>query len=259
MGLKKEEPVLPGKLLTSFNEGVEIRFDEIEHIYTYNGKKLKSATSFVKDYEEQFDSAKMAPRCAGKWGVDEDVLVNMWESNGKAASMFGTAMHAVMEHYFTYKTFGEEVQLAADKENNAALPNHPFLQQIIAGIEEIRDEDGDSHQEALVSCVKKGICGLVDDLFIVNEKKKICRIRDYKFTYDILVDKKELKAPFGYLGSDKLAKYFLQLCFYGYLMQLSGWKVEGIDIYNWDGEWHKHTLEGEKLMRTMVLIASKYV
>ena len=258
MGLKKEPIVVPGKLLTSFNERVVINFDDIEHIYTYNGKQLKSATVFVKDYEEQFNNERVSATCSKKWGIGQEDIQALWESNGKAASMFGTAMHAVMEHYFTYKQLGEEIQFAADKENNAALPNHPFLQQLIAGIEEIR-EDGECHQEALVSCVKKGICGLIDDLFIVNSKKKICRIRDYKFTYDILVQKKELKAPFAYLGSDKLAKYYLQLCFYGYLMQLSGWTVQGIDIYNWDGEWHKHTLEGEKLMRTMVLIASKYV
>jgi hypothetical protein len=258
MGLKKEEPVLPGKLLISFNEGAEIRFDEIEHTYIYKGKRLKSATAFVKDYEDQFDNERISATCSKKWGIEQEKIQVLWESNGKAASMFGTAMHAVMEHYFTYKELGGEIQLVADKENNAALPNHPFLQQLINGIEEIR-QDGECYQEALVSSVKSGICGLVDDLFIVDRKKKICRIRDYKFTYDILVQKKELKAPFGYLGSDKLAKYYLQLCFYGYLMQLSGWTVQGIDIFNWDGEWHKHTLEGEKLMRTMVLIASKYV
>lgn len=258
MGLHKEQPEDPRKLLTSFNEGKKIYFDEAKHEYTYNGKKLKSATTFVKDFEDQFDASKMGPRCANKWGVDEDVLIDMWDSNGAAASLFGTAMHAVMEHYFTYKNFGAEVEEAANKPNNAAMPNHPFLQKVINELEEIRVH-GESYQEALVSSVKHGICGLVDDLFIVDRKKKICRIRDYKFTYDILVDKKELDEPFGYLGSNKLAKYYLQLCFYGFLMSLNGWTIEGIDIYNWDGEWHMHTLEGPDLMHTMVLISSHYV
>lgn len=258
MGLHKEQPADTRLKLKSFNEGKEILFDVEKHEYTYKGKKLKSATTFVKDFEDTFDGQKVSSRCADKWGVDQDMLLDMWDSNGKAASLFGTAMHAIMEHYFTYKNFGGEVMLAADKDNNAAMPNHPFLQQVIAGIEEIRVH-GESYQEALVSSVKYGICGLVDDLYIVERKKKICRIRDYKFTYDILVNKKELDAPFEYLGANKLAKYYLQLCFYGFLMQLSGWTVEGIDIFNWDGQWHIHTLEGPDLMRTMVLIGSHYV
>lgn len=258
MGLHKEQPEDPRKVLTSFNEGKEIFFDVEKHEYTYKKKVLQSATVFIKDYEEQFDAARVSERCAEKWGIDQDQILNLWESNGNAASGFGTAIHAVFEHYFTYKKIGEEVQNAAGKEHNAALPNHPFLRQLIWDLEKIR-VDGDCHQEALVSCVKKGLCGLVDDLYIVDRKKKICRIRDYKITFDIEVEKNDLKDPFGYLGGSKLSKNFLQLSFYGYLMQLSGWTIEGIDIFNWDGEWHVHTLEGQKLMRTMVLIGSKFV
>lgn len=258
MGLHAEKPEDPRKELKSFNEGKVILFDEAKHEYTYKGKKLKSATNFVKDFEDQFDGAKVSACCADKWGVDQDTLIDMWDSNGSAASLFGTAMHAIMEHYYTYRDFGETVQNAAEKPNNAAMPNHPFLRRIIKELDQIRVH-GESYQEALVSSVKYGICGLVDDLYIVDRKKKICRIRDYKFTYDILVDKKELDSPFEYLGANKLAKYYLQLCFYGFLMQLNDWTVEGIDIFNWDDEWHIHTLEGPDLMRTMVLIGSTYV
>lgn len=257
MGLHKEQPVDPRKVLTSFNEGKVIHFDVEKHEYHYGKKRLKSASSFIEEYEDQFDSERMSAMCSGKWGIDQQDILDLWESNGNAASGFGTAIHAVLEHYYTYKEIGAEVQEAGKKGYNAALPNHPFLRELIWSLDEIR-EDGDSLQEALVSCVKKGLCGLVDDLFIVDRKKKICRIRDYKITFDIEVNKKDLKEPFSYLGANKLAKNFLQLSFYGYLMQLSGWKVEGIDIFNWDGQWHKHTLQGPKLMKTMVLIAGKH-
>lgn len=243
----------------SFNEkNTVILFDPIEHVYTHKGKTLKSASLFIKEYEDQFDSERMSATCANKWGVDQDDLLNMWASNGEVAAGFGTAIHAVLEHFFTYKKFGAKVQEVAGKDKNAAMPNHPFLQKLINDLEQVR-LDGEAYQEACISCVKQGICGQVDDLFIVDSKKKICRIRDYKITFDILVDKKELKAPFGYLGSNKLSKNFLQLSFYGYLMHLSGWTIEGIDIYNWNGEWKKYTLEGKDLMKTMALIASKYV
>lgn len=262
MGLHKEEPEEiedPRKQLVSFNEkDTVILFDVAKHEYTYNGKVLKSATSFIKDFEEQFDAERMSASCAGKWGVGQEELLAMWNSNGEVAAGFGTAVHAVMEHFFTYKKLGATVQTAAGKDKNAAMPNHPFLQSLINSLELVR-LDGEAYQEACISCVKKGICGLVDDLFIVDRKKKICRIRDYKITFNILVDKKEMKAPFAYLGKNKLAKNFLQLSFYGYLMTLSGWTVEGIDIFNWTGEWKKYTLEGKDLTKTMVLIGSKYV
>ena len=258
MGLKKEIPVDPRNLLTSFNEGEDIYFDEPTHVYTHakTGKVFKSATTWLKGYEDQFDSDRISASCSKKWGIPQEDILGMWESNGNAASGFGTAIHAVMEHYFTYKTVGKAVQISAGKEKNAALPNHPFLQQLIFDLEKVR-VDGDAVQEALVSSSKLGICGLIDDLFIVDRKKKICRIRDYKITFDILVEKTDLKAPFGYLGGAKLGKNFVQLSFYGYLMSLSGWTIEGVDIYNWDGEWSVHTLEGPKLMKTMLLVGSE--
>lgn len=262
MGLHKEvddEVVDPRIELVSFNEKkTVILFDPIEHVYEYKGKILKSASTFIKEYEEEFDSERISLSSSRKWGVDQEKLLSMWASNGDCASGFGTAIHAVLEHYYRYKNFGAKIQQMSGKDKNAAMPNHPFLQGLIASLDKVRT-DGQTLQEACISCVKKGICGQVDDLLIVDEKKKICRIRDYKITFDILVDKKEMKAPFAFLGSNKLAKNFLQLSFYGYLMQLSGWTVEGIDIFNWNGEWTKYSFEGKDLMKCMVLVGSKHL
>lgn len=256
---KEEMPDLNIDVLKSFNEkGIEILFNTRDHIYTYNGTVLKSATTFIKEFEDQFDSERISASCSNKWDESQDEILTMWNSNGEVAALFGTAIHAVLEHFFTHKKLGARIQKVAGKDKNAAMPNHPFLQQLINSLETVR-VDGDCYQEVCISCVKKGICGLVDDLYVVDRKKKICRIRDYKITFDILVDKKEMKAPFGYLGSNKLAKNFLQLSFYAYLMTVSGWTVEGIDIFNWNGDWKKHTLEGKDLVKTMALIGSKYV
>ena len=106
---------------------------------------------------------------------------------------------------------------------------------------------------------KDKICGLIDNLLIVDSKKKICRVTDYKITSDILVHSQsnKLSAPFDYLGDTKLAKYIVQLGFYSYLLQSSGWKVQGIDILNWDGAWTVHSLDGEKLMKVILLIGTE--
>lgn len=242
--------------LTSFNEKAVIIFDDIEHTYHYNNERLGSATGIIKDYEPNFDSEKISRSSANKWNEDQDEILAMWDSNGESAAGFGTAVHAVIEHYFTYKQLGARIQVASGKEHNAAMPNHPFLRQLIYDLEKIR-LDGDTRQEVCISWIKQKMCGLVDDLLILDVKKKTCRIRDYKITADILVNKTPLKAPFNYLGSNKLAKNFLQLSIYSYMMQMSGWKVEGIDIFNWNGGWTKYSLEGKDLMKTILTVGSE--
>lgn len=246
------------ELLKSFTENINIEFHDDTHTYFYKGKQLFSASTFVKDFEESFDKEGMSSLSSQRWEIDQDDILALWDSNGKAASGFGTAIHAVLEHYYKHKKLGAQIQKVAGKDKNAAMPNHPFLQSLINELDTIR-LDGESYQEVCVSAHKKGICGQIDDLLIVDKKKKICRIRDYKITYDISVEKKPLKAPFAFLGGSKLSKNFLQLSFYGYLMQNAGWTVEGIDIFNWDGSWHKHTLEGKTLMKTMVLVGTHYL
>jgi len=261
MGLHKEEDEEvedPRLVLTSFNEKIDIFFDVEKHEYEYKGKILKSASTFIKKFEEQFNSERVSLSSSRKWGVDQEELLELWASNGEAASLFGTAIHNVLEHYYKHKKLGAKIQQVAGKDKNAALPNHPFLQQLIFELDKIRT-DGETYQEVCISQVKKGLCGQIDDLLIVDRKNKICRIRDYKITFDILVNKEDLKAPFAYLGGNKLAKNFLQLCFYGYLLSLSGWTIEGIDIFNWNGEWKKYSLEEKYLVKTILLIGAKHL
>ena len=241
------------KVLKSFNEGIDILFDPIEHTYHYKDRQFLSASSFIKDYTEEFDSIKMAYMVSEKTGVSQATIVDVWSSNGNIAAGFGTAIHNVLEHYYKYKEVGAKM-----KETNAAMPNHPFLRQLITELDKIK-VDGETHQEVLISHQKKNICGQVDDLLILDAKKKICRIRDYKITADILVEKGKLGAPFHTMKSNKLSKNYIQLAFYSYMMMAAGWKVEGIDIFNWNGEWTKYSLESTELGVLIMLISGTYV
>lgn len=261
MGLKKEKPPVDGEEMISFTEPDKIIvFNEAKHTYHYGKKRLKSGTGIVEDYTDTFDSDRISAMLAKKHGVDQQGLLDMWSSNGKAASMFGTSIHYVMEHYYRWREFGDKYAKLAGKDKNAAMPNHPFLQMLIKTLDEVRtDTKSESVQEALVSVTDKGICGLADEILIIDRKKKICRLSDYKITFDITVEKSDLKAPFTYLGGSKLSKNFLQMAIYGYMLELAGWTVTGADIYNWDGEWHVHTTEGNQFKKTMVLVGSRLV
>ena len=241
------------KILHSFNESIDIEFEPIEHTYNYKGRRFLSASSFVEDYIKPFNAVEMAYHVSEKTGVPQGDIVDMWESNGNVAAGFGTAMHNVIEYYFKYEKIG-----AKTKESNGAMPNHPFLKQVINDLQKIKPA-GETYQEVLISHKKKNICGQVDDLLVLDAEKKICWINDYKFTANILAEKDKLSAPFNFMPPTKLSKNFIQLSFYAYMMMSSGWKVEGVSIYHWDGEWHKYDLEGAELGVLIMLITGKYV
>jgi hypothetical protein len=49
------------------------------------------------------------------------------------------------------------------------------------------------------------------------------------------------------LPPNKLSKYQLQLSVYARMLQLSGWEVEGLDAYVYEGEWKHYPMEIIKL------------
>ncbi len=229
--------------LKSFNEDVELDFDRPSHTYTYQGKVLESASTFAGKHTKPFDKVNISKACEKKWEVPQADILELWQSNGDVASGFGTALHAVLEHYFKRRELGRKILEKSSKTVNPALPNHPLLQRIILELEALDTQEGIEMQELLVSNVEKGYCGLIDKLKILDESKKICRIQDYKIAYDVDVDGEKLLSPFDTLAPTKLSKYQIQLSFYANLLQLSGWTVEGLDIFAYDGEWKKYSLE----------------
>jgi hypothetical protein len=231
------------ELLKSFNEGVELEFDREAHTYMYNGQRLESASGFTARHTKKFDTQGVSKQCEGKWGIPQVDILGLWKSNGDAAAGFGTAIHAVLEHYFKMKSIGQTIMENSKKEVNAALPNHPFLQKLIQELEVLMPEEGENLQEILISNVEKGFCGLVDNLLILDAENKVCRIRDYKIAYDVEKKGDKLLTPFDVLPPTKLSKYQVQLSFYANLLQFSGWTVEGLDIFAYDGEWKKYPLE----------------
>lgn len=229
--------------LTSFNEDVVIDFDRINHTYSYQGKRLKSASGFASEHTKPFDKISISKTCEKSWGVPQADILELWDSNGKVAADFGTAVHAVLEHYFKRRELGNKILEKSKKTVNPALPNHPFLQSLVQGLEELDQEEGIEMQELLISNVERGYCGLVDKLKILDLDKKICRVQDYKITYEIEKVGEKYLEPFDTLPANKLTKYQIQMSVYANLLQLSGWTVTGLDVFNYDGNWSKHTME----------------
>lgn len=231
-------------LKKSFNEDVHVAFNEYNHSYFYNEKKLENATTFISKFYKKFDAENISQASAKAWGVDRGELKDLWKSNAVLSGEFGTAIHKALEHYDKFQALGKKIQEKKSLPQNYALPKHPVLLSVIEGFLEINKTVGEVFPEALVTDVARGYCGTSDRVLVINREKKICRVQDYK----VNVNSEELDsnmkplAPFDTLPANKITKYQIQLSFYANLLEASGWSVEGLDVFVYDKVWKQYTL-----------------
>ena len=229
--------------------GVIIDFNETLHRYIVRktGKILTGGTTRIKKYLKGFDKGAMLPRCEKAWGVAADAIEAIWKRKGDNAALFGTAIHNALETYELYRASGDIIQQAKkDCEENYALPSHTILKNILLDfIHEARPIESDYGvqeiiPEALITDVETGSCGLIDRLMIINKKKKICRIGDYKVNMEVEKRKDKILAPYGKLPANKLGKFTLQLSDYAAIMEKHGWTVLGGDVFVLGEDGWKH-------------------
>jgi len=244
-GFKKlqlnKNPVL---LKKSFNEIYTVGFEPIEHTYSFDDKPLTGVTNYVSDLYSKFDLALVAKSCSKHWDLDPQIIVDMWDSNKKISSQFGTAIHNAIEHYEIWREKGEYISGVRGVEENYALPKHPILKQIILDFIEVNPIKGEVVTEALITWIDGGMCGQADRIVILDKEKKICRVGDYKINIEAEKKDKNLKAlaPYDTLPSNKLSKYQLQMSLYANMLQKSGWIVEGLDVYVLENGWKYYAL-----------------
>jgi hypothetical protein len=168
----------------------------------------------------------------------------MWMSNGAVAAQFGSVVHLALEHYINFKAAGDKITKTRkasgkDVDGNYAMPKHPFLKKTIQALNKLTDKLDKEYgveevvAEALITDSATGWGGLIDRLAIIDKKKKIARVQDYKV--NIGAEKEEAhskpKAPFSHLPANKLTKYRLQLSFYASILKKHGWTIEGLDVF----------------------------
>jgi len=245
----------------SFSEpDVIVDFNDTKHIYNmrWNGqtKVLKGGTTFIKRFYEPFDSKRIARQCSKYWGVGASEIEDMWMSNGAVAAQFGSVVHLALEHYINFKAAGDKITKTRkasgkDVEGNYAMPKHPFLKKTIQALNKLTDKLDKEYgveevvAEALITDSATGWGGLIDRLAIIDKKKKIARVQDYKV--NIGAEKEEAhskpKAPFSHLPANKLTKYQLQLSFYASILKKHGWTIEGLDVFIFESNWVHRELD----------------
>ncbi|MBQ7851721.1 MAG: hypothetical protein IKA19_02410 [Muribaculaceae bacterium] len=77
-----------------------LTFDEVQHIYTLNGRRMESVTTIVEDCFPKFDAEYWAARKAPALGLTPEQLIAQWEEKACQARELGTCMHEKIEHHY---------------------------------------------------------------------------------------------------------------------------------------------------------------
>lgn len=194
--------------------GNEIDYDEVNHVYSWNGEVYESGSQYAKQFEKPFDGKAIATKMATKYKVKAQDILDMWELNARTSREFGTAIHSALELY------GKHRELAIALERDSALHSHPVIKHAVETFYKGR-EDEKAFYEVLIVDHKNKRAGRVDRLLV--DAKNAYTVQDFKTN--------------GELKPDKLKVYFEQLKFYGEILKVHGWKVNPPEIHHYDGSW----------------------
>jgi hypothetical protein len=231
--------------IASFNEeGVVINFDETPHTYTYEGRVLKGATTFIKKYIEDFKSDQIASRCEQHWGLPKKYIQDAWSLAGDLSSSFGTGVHKAMEFEDLYRFHTKK------NGERCFTIKHPVIKRIVEEFFVMYNNigfEGEVYPEALISSVRHDQCALADRILVIDREEKICRIQDYKVNHSVekkgSIELKNLPKGFEKLPTTKLTKMSLQLKVIEQMLSLSGWTVLGFDIFVYCDGWEYYEID----------------
>lgn len=208
--------------------GEKVLWSEYLHICTdLEGNELMGGSTYAAQFDTDFDSSRIAKAYAKKNGLEEQDVLDYWDSLGGIAMDYGTSIHRAMEHYAkSVKVFGHE----------ASLPRVPHLKEAVEKFLEVSNFD---HvvAEPLITDIEKGMSGWID---VLRVQGKTVIVEDYKTnTFNSEADYRK-KWP------KKLETYQRQMNYYGTILQNHGYDVRGIVVWHWhEGEWNRHPFKFE--------------
>lgn len=228
-----EKPLAPKqgttKRLKAFVGG-EIDYDEVNHVYSWNGEKYLSGSEYAKGRQEVFDANMISGLMAknlGKTKEEVDLakakILAMWELKKNISTNFGHSIHGALELHGKYLKLSNALDAhRATKEQeakNTHLHDHPILKQAVESFYEGREGE-QAEYECLIVDHKAKRAGCIDRLLITAPNT--CIIQDFKTN---VKDDKEYWED--------------QLTFYAGIMEAAGWKVLGKEIHQYNREWKK--------------------
>ncbi len=190
--------------------GEKVLYNAEKHEYKdLDGNVLLSGSQYAKSKIKKFDKNMMSFVVGKKYGVDKDIISDMWDANGNVSATLGTSLHLAMENWFKNKGNGTE--------KNYNIPKHPFLKK---AVESFPLKDAVIWPELMISDVSRWMVGQVDAIYVTGDKE--ATIVDYKTDVEV---------------SKNLEKHSHQLSFYKSILEAKGWKINKLEIWNYVDEW----------------------
>jgi hypothetical protein len=241
-GKKTVEPATYNSVLL----GKNIEVQEVNGHKRLEG--FLSGSKFPEQFYQEFDSKSILEAIQKKHGLtDAEIkqISEMWDVNSLASTNFGNSIHYAMENYDRNYELGDRTKSVKEFKTkppeigaNKALSRNPVLKKIVESFHELFGGDYIRFNEEFVWDREFKLCGSIDRIKVVDLKKRIIRIQDFKTDADIHEKKYQLStSPFKEaMGNELLDYHWLQLSFYAFILNRAGWKVEGLDVYWMNGE-----------------------
>lgn len=248
-GKKTVEPTTYNSVLI----GKNIEIQEVDGHKRLEG--FLSGSKFPAQFYAEFDSKEILQAIQKKHGLTDaevETIKAMWATNADVSTNFGNSVHFAMENYDKNYQLGDKIKKVkefktkpAEIGDNKALNRNPVLNKLVKSFHEKFGGDYTRFNEEFVWDKGLKLCGSIDRIKVVDMKKRIIRIQDFKTDADINETKYQLvTSPFYALtqgenpvmGKTLLDYHWLQLSFYAFILQRACWTVEGLDVYWVNGE-----------------------
>ena len=81
----------------------KVSFDDKNHTYTRNNKKLLSVTTFINKFKNEFDSEYWSKKIAFRDNKTKEEVLKEWSYKAKKSCEIGTAIHKIFEDFVDNK------------------------------------------------------------------------------------------------------------------------------------------------------------
>lgn len=197
---------------TILEHSKRITFSKDTHSYTVNGESLTPVTTFIKKFQEPFDTQRIATAYATKNKKNVDDVIKDWDKVRKESADLGTDVHDFGERlFYLYHKFNDKC-LTIDSENTN-------IEHKVQMVQFWKDLDKQRYIPLLVETkvysLKYKFSGTFDILFFDRVKQGLI-IGDYKTNKDLYKNfmGKTLLHPFEYLLDTPYNLYQLQTSTY---------------------------------------------
>ena len=225
----------------------DLEFDEPTHVYTKDGREYLSATTFLGQFEEGFDSDKISLMVAKKNFMNQEDVLLAWQFLNEIANLIGSIFHQYNEDYYNSIIRGEKnyvygtdtIFIKSLWEKVDTWYNHPTVFDFLRVLNKTKPKKDriDIMKKQFMMFYSKSsknlipvatelrvydteslIAGTFDKLFY-SLLTKLLHIFDWKTNKEFTITSaKRMLYPISHVPKTKLHGYSLQLNLYKYIL-----------------------------------------